>query len=145
MPTVRDILSSKGSQIFSIGPEATVLEATRQMNQHKVGALVVMHDQQVVGIFTERDVLRRVVAEQRPPAEVTVAEAMTTDVICCEPDIDLDDASTILQQRRIRHLPVCDDDGGLMGIVSIGDINACHASQQQQTIHFLNDYIYGRG
>jgi len=144
MPTVRDILSSKGSQIFSIGPDASVLEATRQMNQHKVGALVVMLDQQVVGIFTERDVLRRVVAEQRPAAEVTVAEAMTTDVICCEPDIDLDDASTIMQQRRIRHLPVCDEEGGLMGMVSIGDLNACHASHQQQTIHFLNDYIYGR-
>jgi len=144
MPTVRDILAAKGAQIFSIGPEATVLAATRHMNQHKVGALVVMHEGQVVGMFTERDVLRRVVAEQRPAAEVSVAEVMTADVICCEPDMDLDDASTIMQQRRIRHLPVCDEDGGLMGMVSIGDLNACHASHQQQTIHFLNDYIYGR-
>lgn len=144
MPTVRDILAAKGSQVFSIGPEASVLQATRQMNQHKVGALVVMHQQQVVGIFTERDVLRRVVAEQRSPSDVNVADVMTSEVICCEPDRDLDDASTIMQQRRIRHLPVCDEDGGLIGLISIGDLNACHASHQQQTIHFLNDYIYGR-
>lgn len=144
MPTVREILATKGTQVFSIGPEATVLQATRQMNQHKVGALVVMHDQQVVGIFTERDVLRRVVAEQRSPSDVFVADVMTSEVICCELDKDLDDASTIMQQRRIRHLPVCDEDGGLIGLISIGDLNACHASHQQQTIHFLNDYIYGR-
>ncbi|MCC7349195.1 MAG: CBS domain-containing protein [Phycisphaerales bacterium] len=144
MPTVRDILATKGSQIFSIGPQATVLQATQLMNQHKVGALVVMHQDQVVGMFTERDVLRRVVAEQIRPAEVNLSEVMTSDVICCDPNMDLDDVSTIMQQRRIRHLPVCDDDGALLGMISIGDINACHASHQEQTIHFLNDYIYGR-
>ncbi|MCC6424268.1 MAG: CBS domain-containing protein [Phycisphaerales bacterium] len=144
MPTVRDILATKGSQIFSIGPQATVLQATQLMNQHKVGALVVMHEEQVVGMFTERDVLRRVVAEQRLPADVTLADVMTSEVICCEPDMDLDDASTIMQQRRIRHLPICDNDGNLLGMISIGDLNALHASHQEQTIHFLNDYIYGR-
>ncbi len=144
MPSLQDILMSKGNQIHTIRPEATVLEATRKMNQHKIGALVVMQDNQVVGIFTERDVLQRVVAEARSPAELRVAEVMTTDVICAEPDTDLEEASRIMKTRRIRHLPVCTSNGRLLGIISIGDINATYASEQQQTIHFLSDYIYGR-
>jgi CBS domain-containing protein len=142
--TVRDILSIKGSTIHSIHAGASVLEATRKMNQHKIGAMVVTHDEQVVGIFTERDVLRRVVAEQRSPSSLTVGEVMTTEVICCKPDTELDEASAIMKDNRIRHLPVCDEDGRLIGLISIGDLNAAHASTQEQTLHFLNDYIYGR-
>ncbi len=144
MPNVHDILMSKGAEIYTIRPEATVLEATQRMNHYKIGALVVMQDNQVVGIFTERDVLRRVVAEQRSPHEVRVAEVMTTDVICVEPDIDLEEASNIMKTHRIRHLPVCDAEGRLQGIISMGDINAVYATEQEQTIHFLSDYIYGR-
>lgn len=144
MPTAQDILMSKGAEIHTIHPEATVLEATQKMNQHKIGALVVMHDNQVVGIFTERDVLRRVVAGQRLPDEVHVAEVMTTEVICVDPETDMDEAAAIMKTRRIRHLPVCDADGRLLGLISIGDLNALHASAQEMTIHFLSDYIYGR-
>ncbi len=144
MPTMQDILASKAHEIYTIRPEATVLEATRKMNQHKIGALVVMQDNQVVGIFTERDVLRRVVAEQRDPTTLSVAEVMTTEVICAEPDTDTEEAAAIMKNRRIRHLPVCDADGNLLGMISIGDLNAVYATEQEQTIHFLSDYIYGR-
>jgi CBS domain-containing protein len=144
MPTIANILASKGSHIQSIKVEASVLEATQKMNQYKIGALVVMHEGQVAGIFTERDVLRRVVAEQRSPAEVTVGEVMTTEVICVRPETDIDEASGIMQQRKVRHLPVCGEDGNLQGMISIGDLNAFHATNQEQQIHFLNDYIYGR-
>lgn len=144
MPTVHEVLLAKGSEIYTIRPEATVLDATRRMNQHKIGALVVMQDNQVVGIVTERDVLQRIVAEQRDPASVPVSDVMTTDVICAEPDTDLEDAANIMKTRRIRHLPVCDSHGNLLGMISIGDLNAQHASAQEQTIHFLSDYIYGR-
>lgn len=144
MPTVQDILASKGQTVHSIQPDATVLQAVQKMNQHKLGALVVMEGERVVGIFTERDVLVRVVGEQKDPAKTTVGQVMSRQVIFCQPQTDLDEVSAIMQQRRIRHLPVCDEDGRLRGLISIGDVNAQHASHQQARITFLNDYIFGR-
>lgn len=144
MPTVLDILASKGSHVATIAPTATVLEATTKMNERKIGALVVQDQERVVGIFTERDVLRRVVAAERAPRDTRVGEVMTRDVVCCSPDTDLEDASRIMRDQRVRHLPVCDGDGGLSGLISIGDLNALHASTQEAQIHFLNDYVYGR-
>lgn len=145
MATVHDVLMTKGESLHTVDANVSVLEATRLMNQHKIGAIVVTEEGRVSGIFTERDVLRRVVAEQAPPADVRVGNVMTREVICCEPDTDLDEISAIMMTRHIRHLPVCcRDDGKLMGLISIGDVNAHYASNQAQTIHFLSDYIYGR-
>ena len=144
MPTAQDVIASKGSHVHSIGPGASVLEAIRKMNEHKIGALTVMEDDHIVGMFTERDVLRRVVGEERPVADTLVGDVMTTDVICCQPDADLDDVGAIMMNRRIRHLPVCDNEGHILGMVSIGDLNAFNASNQEATIHFLSEYIYGR-
>jgi CBS domain-containing protein len=144
MPTVTDLLAEKGSQIVTISPAATVLEAVRRMNEHQIGALVVVHDGRVAGMFTERDVLRRVMAQMQSPLQVTVGEVMTHDVICCPPEMDVEEVSRIMAQQRIRHLPVCDDKGNLRGLISIGDLNAYYSSAQQQTIHHLTDYIYGR-
>lgn len=144
MPTVRDVLAQKGESLHTIADDATVLEATRKMNQHKIGALVVTDDGRVAGIFTERDVLTRVVALEKSPGDVKVGDVMTRDVICCCIEDDLDDVSAIMKTHRIRHVPVCDEDGKVHGIISIGDVNAQYASNAEQTIHFLNDYIYGR-
>lgn len=144
MPTVQDILATKGREVHSISSTATVLHATHRMNQHKIGALLVMEDEQVLGIFTERDVLSRVVVLEKSPSETTVGEAMTTNVLCVSPETDLDDVSAVMKERKIRHLPVCDGSGRLQGIISIGDVNAFHASAQQAQIHFLSEYIYGR-
>jgi CBS domain-containing protein len=144
MPTVADIISRKGSTVHTTSPAATVLDATNKMNQHKLGALVVMNEGQVVGMFTERDVLRRVIGERRDPENTRVAEVMTGDVICCSPETDMDEVSQIMQQRRIRHVPVCDAMGDLRGLISIGDVNAYHVMNQEATIEYLNEYIYGR-
>jgi CBS domain-containing protein len=144
MSTVQELLSEKGAKVHSIDPGVTVLEATQKMNQHKIGALVAIHDGQVVGMFTERDVLRRVVGEQRDPASALVGEVMTTEVVCVSPTTDLDEVGAVMQSKRIRHVPVCDDNGTLQGIVSIGDLNAWRSINQQATIHYLNEYIYGR-
>jgi CBS domain-containing protein len=144
MPTVASLVAHKGEHIHAIAPSATVFEAVRQMNEHQIGALVVMRDERVVGMFTERDVLRRVMAENRSPRQVIVGEVMTTDVICCRPDADVEEASRIMKDRRVRHLPICDGDGNLHGLISIGDLNAFYASTQEQTINHLTDYIYGR-
>jgi CBS domain-containing protein len=144
MPTVMDILARKGAAVHTINPDATVLEATQKMNQHKLGALVVMIEGQVAGIFTERDVLRRVVAAMRDPGGTQVSEVMTAEVICVPPQTDIDEVSALMQQRRIRHLPVCDDSGTLKGMISIGDVNAFHVTHQEAHINFLSEYIYGR-
>lgn len=144
MPIVQDILNTKSDIVHCISPGATVLEATQKMNQHKLGALVVTVDDQLVGMFTERDVLRRVVGELRSPADVKVAEVMTDHVIHCTPDMDVDEVSAIMKEKRIRHLPVCDHNGKLAGMISIGDLNAFYVTQQEAQIHSLSDYIYGR-
>jgi CBS domain-containing protein len=144
MPTVADILQTKGSTVHDIDPNVTVLDAIRKMNQHKLGALVVMSGGRVAGMFTERDVLVRVVGELRNPAETKVVEVMTSEVICVPPETDIDEVSAIMQQKRIRHVPVCDEAGRLHGMISIGDLNAFHVMQQESQITFLNDYIYGR-
>lgn len=144
MPIVQDVLAVKGSMVHTTDPSATVFAAVQYMNHHKLGALIVMEDGVVKGIFTERDVLRRVLGEQLDPKATKVADVMTADVICVEPETDLDDVSSIMQQKRIRHIPVCAGGGRLRGMISIGDLNAYHATNQEAHIHFLNDYIYGR-
>ena len=145
MATVHDVLAAKGATLHTVDAHITVLMATQLMNEHKIGAVVVTDQGRVAGIFTERDVLARVVAEQRLPSETRVGEVMTREVICCQPDTDLDEVSAIMKDRRIRHLPVCcGNDGKLLGLVSIGDVNAHYASNQAQTIHFLSEYVYGR-
>src|SRR4051812_24534557 len=144
MPNAADVLRSKGSTIHSIAPSATVLDAIHKMNQHKLGALIVMQNNRVAGMFTERDILRRVLGEEKDTRTTQISEVMTSDVICCPPDTDLDEVSAIMQQRKIRHVPVCDDDGNLHGLISIGDVNAYHVAHQGEQITFLNEYIYGR-
>ena len=144
MPQVCDVIRSKGNHVHSVSPNITVFDAIQQMNQFKIGAVLVMQGDQVIGIFTERDVLRRVMAEERAPRSVTVGEVMTRDIICCEPQTDLEEVATIMKKKKIRHIPVCGDDGKVHGMISIGDLNAFHASNQEAQIHFLHDYIYGR-
>ena len=144
MSQVRDILERKGTQVWTIGKEATVLQAALLMNEHKIGALVVTESGRIVGMFTERDVLRRIVAEQRNPSNTAIADVMTGEVLCCTPQTLLEEARTVMMQRRIRHLPVAMDDGELLGMISIGDLNAYHQASQDQTIFMMTEYLYGR-
>jgi CBS domain-containing protein len=144
MSTVGNLLADKGSEVLTIGKQATVLEAAHLMNDHKIGALVVTDGGQVIGMFTERDVLRRVVGDERTPGQTIVEEVMTSKVACCRLETSLDEARVAMKNRRIRHLPVVDDEGRLLGLVSIGDLNAHQATSQEQTIYLLNEYLYGR-
>jgi CBS domain-containing protein len=144
MPTAKDVLGHKGFSIHVMPPSATVWEAVQRMNQLRVGAIIIMDEGQIRGMFTERDVLRRVVGEQRDPMNTQVADVMTEKVIYCSPQTDIDEVSSIMRDRRIRHLPVCDTEGDILGLISIGDVNAVHASNQEMTISYLNEYIYGR-
>jgi len=144
MATVKDILLVKGPRVLSIGPEATALDAARLMNQHKVGALLVMDGDHIVGMFTERDILRRIVAEERPACTTRVDEVMTTEVVCCRLHTTIEEARGAMMNRRIRHLPVVDDAQALLGLISIGDLNAYEAHHHEVTIHFLEEYIHGQ-
>jgi len=145
MSKVADILASKSGPVVTIGENESVLNATRIMNEHKIGALVVTDGEgHVVGMFTERDVLRRIVAEQKDPASTIVAVAMTSDVIVCEADMPLEDCRQLMRNRRIRHLPVVDSKGKLQGMVSIGDLNAQLANNHEIHIKYLSEYIHGR-
>jgi len=144
MPTANDILAHKGFSVHVVSPDANVLDAVERMNQLRVGAVVVMDQGQVKGMFTESGVLMRVVGQRKDPADVRVADVMTRDVICVGPHTDMEEISSIMKNKRIRHLPVCDDEGDLLGLISIGDVNAHHASNQEMHITYLNEYIYGR-
>jgi CBS domain-containing protein len=150
MATVADVLAKKGSRVYSVAPTATVLAATQLMNRHKIGALVVTLDHgapssaRAIGMFTERDVLSRVVAEQRDPSTTLVEDVMSTNVAYCESHADLDQIAAVMRERRIRHLPVCSPEGQLQGMISIGDVNAFAAEGHAVAIHYLNEYIHGR-
>ena len=144
MATVRDILNVKGTQVLSIGPEATALDAALLMNEHKVGSLVVMSGGQLIGIISERDILQRVVVPRRDPGVTPVLEVMTTEVICCQMHTPLEEARGVMKNRRIRHLPVVDELKRLCGVISIGDLNAHETHTHERTIHVLQEYIYGR-
>jgi CBS domain-containing protein len=143
MAKVSDVLAAKGAGVMTIATKATVLDAAQLMNDQKVGALVVTDGDQVAGIFTERDVMRRVVAEQLSPADTTVGEVMTSEVVCGEPMMSVEEARSIFMNRRIRHLPIIEQDGTLVGVISLGDINAWQLDGQEVTIKYLHQYLYG--
>jgi CBS domain-containing protein len=144
MATVQEILSKKGQQILSIGARESSLDAAQLMNQHKIGSLLVMEGETVVGIITERDLLERVLAGRRDPDQTFVEDVMTAEVLCCQPHTSIEEARAVMKNRRVRHLPVLDDDGQLHGVISIGDLNAFEAFSKEQTIHVMTEYIHGR-
>jgi CBS domain-containing protein len=143
MTTVSEILRRKGPGVVTIDPDASVLDAARLMNTHRIGAVVVatgVDRSNVVGILTERDVLTRVVAEERDPRTTKVSDVMTSPVIDCTPQADLNALRATMRQRRIRHMPVREGDT-LCGMVSIGDLNALQAESLSVTVQALEEYI----
>ena len=143
MSKVADIVKKKGSAVMSIGPGARAIDAALLMNEHKIGALVVLEDDRIVGIVSERDMMRRVVAARLNPDEVVIRDVMTTSVVTCRLETPLDEARRLFQSRRIRHLPVVDDGDRVEGVISIGDLNAWQLDGQAVEIKHLHDYLYG--
>lgn len=142
MTTVQAILTRKGSEVVTIGTSDTALTAAETMNVHGIGGLVVVEEGHVVGIVTERDILRRVVAERREPARTRVQDIMSAPVASCRPDTTFAECRAFMTAERIRHLPVVDE-RGLCGIVTIGDLLAREADEHQATIQYLSSYIHG--
>ena len=143
MFTLRDLLARKGTEVATIAADATVLEAANLMNQRRIGALCVVEGDALVGMFTERDILNRVVSAKLDPAGTKVAEVMTTPVTTCGPHGKAADCAAVMSHKRIRHLPVVEDDK-LVGLISTGDLMAIQVFQQQAQIENLYQYLHGR-
>jgi len=141
--TVKDILDKKGSEVTSAEKNCTVLDAAKKMNEKRIGSLVVTEGDCVVGIFTERDVLTRVVAQGKVPEKITVGEAMSSPLACCRRDTTLEECRSVMTTRRIRHLPVVEDDK-LLGLITSGDIIAQKIDTHEETIRYLHEYIHPR-
>ncbi len=140
MATAERLLASKDAPLASLSPTATVLEAARLMNDRHVGSVLVIEKEKLVGIFTERDVMRRVVAEQRDPATTTLSAVMTTAVACGSMHSTLDELRAVMRLKHIRHVPIVDGNS-VLGMISIGDLNEARIDTQIQTIKYLEQYM----
>lgn len=143
MPQVSEILAEKGRRMLKIDANASVLEAVKRMVEENVGSLLVAEGDDVVGIVTERDYLRRVAVQGRSEQETSVREIMSAPLIVVTPHTSIDECMALMTNKRIRHLPVVDA-GDLAGMVSIGDLVKFQSRQQNYEIQFLHEYIAGR-
>lgn len=140
--TLAMVLDEKGHEVRTIGADATVRDAVREMNHHKIGCLMVMRGEKVAGIFTERDILTRVVDPVLDPASTLVEQVMTRKPVAVSPETTVEEAMAVVTDRRCRHLPVMDGDR-LIGIVSIGDLTRWVTRAQHYHIQDLVKYITG--
>lgn len=141
MPSVRELLVRKGTAVVSVSPTNTVLDAAHLMNEKGIGGVVVMDGDKLVGIFTERDIMRRVVAATRDPATTLVSDVMTAECLTITADIKIPVCRAMMTSRRIRHLPVVHD-GGLVGLVTSGDILAFEVAEAEAQIEQLEKYVF---
>jgi CBS domain-containing protein len=137
---VSEILGDKGHDVLEIGADAPVLEAVRSMVGANVGSLLVKRGEEIVGIVSERDYLRRVAREGPTGDDVTVGEIMSSPLIVVAPETSIDECMALMTDRRIRHVPVVEG-GEVVGIVSIGDVVKFKSKQQSFEIRYLTDYI----
>ena len=142
--TISAILSHKGSEIFSIAPEATVFEAIQMMDEKNVGALLVTRDGELLGVISERDYTRKVFLRGKRSRETRVDEIMSRHLTLTAPNEPVQNCLRMMTERHIRHLPVVEN-GKLLGVISIGDLVKHVISCQSATIEHLESYIHGGG
>ncbi|RZK97331.1 MAG: CBS domain-containing protein [Pedobacter sp.] len=140
MITVSGILKNKGNDIFSVTPASSVYDAIKLMSEKNVGALPVIDEQGLCGIFSERDYARKIVLLNRKSQETSISEIMTAKVITVNASDSLDKCMELMSVKKIRHLPVLES-GKLIGIISIGDVVTAIIQSQQETISHLQNYI----
>jgi CBS domain-containing protein len=143
MKTVRDILKVKGTQIWTIPPDATIYEALQIMGEKEIGALLVIEHDSPVGIVSERDYARKVALEGKSSKTSKVKEIMSPDVLYVDIHTNIEKCMALMINKRIRHLPVYDEDK-LTGIISIGDVVKAVIHEQEFLIKELENYITGR-
>lgn len=143
MYTVKDILDSKGREIISIDPDATVYDALKKMAGHNVGAVLVVKDGKVNGIFSERDYARKIVLMGKTSRDSRVGDLMTDVVYKVKLTTTVNECMQLMTEKRVRHLPVLEDEK-LIGLVSIGDVVNKTIEAHTNTINQLGDYIIGK-
>jgi CBS domain-containing protein len=144
LTTVQDILRIKGPQVWSISPETTVIEALQILAEKQIGALLVLQNDDIVGVVSERDFVRGIALEKFCELERPVSEVMTCDVVTISPQDNIEDCMQVMTEEHIRHLPVVDD-GKLIGLVSIGDVVKAMITSREFTIEQLQKFIEGGG
>ena len=143
MGTVNTILKAKGNTTFTIIPDTMVYNALEIMVEKNVSALLVMENEKLAGIFTERDYARKVILKGKASKETKIAEIMTSDLITVAPDTSIDNCMRLMTGKHIRHLPVVEN-GQLAGIISIGDVVKYIIEEQKFIIENMEHYITGR-
>lgn len=143
MDKVKRLIEEKGSEVHSVPPGETVWEAVRTMAGRHIGAILVVEGTQLVGIFSERDLLVRVLLTGLDPTATPIKAVMSTDVVYVTPDTPVRETMAIMTERRCRHLPVMDGEV-LKGVVSIGDCTRWVSRDQEYTIRHLQDFIHGK-
>jgi CBS domain-containing protein len=141
MKTIKEILQGKSQSVLSISPEASVLDALKLMSDKEVGALVVLEGERLAGIFSERDYARKVILHGKASKDTPVREIMTQKVVCVRPDQSVEDCMALMTDKRIRHLPVLQDNR-VIGVISIGDVVKEVISEQRFIIEQLEHYIH---
>jgi CBS domain-containing protein len=142
MDTVADVLQYKGSTVHIVAPTTPVFSAVEEMCEKHIGALLIYSARVPLGIFTERDLMRRVILARKDPMTTLVQDVMTTDIACVSPDIYVREAMAIMTERRCRHLPVVSG-SEVVGMISIGDLVRCMSQEQAFEIQLLTDYVRG--
>ena len=142
MATVRDMIRKKGGDIFMVAPDATVFEALKLMAQHNTGALLVMSNDMVDGIISERDCVRKVELDEKTVRDTRVSDVMTSKVISIDADEPLEECMALMLEKSIRHLPVYDGTK-LLGLVSVRDVLKEVVDVQQMMLSQLERYITG--
>lgn len=142
MSLVSEILKTKGYDVWSIRPDATVFDAVKLMSERRVGALLVMDGERLVGIVSERDYARKVILEGRSSRDTPVRDVMTTRVLCVTPQRTVQECMALMTSKRARHLPVLDHKR-VVGVVSIGDLVKAIIEEQQVLIEHLQHYVNG--
>jgi CBS domain-containing protein len=137
------ILEKKGAEIFDVTSATSVTNAVRKMNSHAIGCLLVIDDGRTVGVFTERDVLTRIIEPGLDPAETKVGEVMTRDPVSIDQEATLEEAMAVMRTRRFRHLVVTGEGGKLSGMLSINDLTGWLVEDRQHEIDQLVNYISG--
>ena len=142
MKLVKHLLDSKGHDVISVAPDSSVFDAIKLMADQSVGSLVVMDDETLCGIVTERDYARKVIIKGRSSESTSVSEIMTTDVLTTSGLETVNRCMELMTERRIRHLPVVEDNR-VIGMISIGDLVQAIIADQQEEIEQLESYISG--
>ncbi|MBD0286202.1 MAG: CBS domain-containing protein [Bacteroidota bacterium] len=137
---VSDILKVKGSNVYWVTPQTSVFEALKQMSEKNIGALLVMEDGKLKGIFSERDYARKIILMGRSSQETLVQEIMTERVFTVSPDERIEQCMELMSENRFRHLPVVND-SVVVGVISISDVVTAIIHKQKETIDHLKDYI----